>query len=139
MLFEQVTEPQNGAFVRQARGTGVKAGKFTVQRYVMQGHFQWPDQSVQPIFARSECAASSAGNGERPPLVPVALAANGCIKPTSSVNGATRFISSMDTRLLLSLVTSTNPDVGRVICIVQIQRSTGGSGWQGWQGFADVS
>jgi hypothetical protein len=56
------------------------------------------------------------------------------IKPTNSVQGTTRFISSMNTRLRVRLVTSSNPVAPRLICFIDIQRF---SGLSGWLSFAD--
>ena len=74
----------------------------------------------------------STANAGRPPLAVVPLDANGSIRPTSFVQGTTRFISSRNMRLRVLLATSSNPMVARLICFINTQRFSEPNGWLGF-------
>jgi hypothetical protein len=48
--FEQMAKPQNGGFIGQACGTGIKSCKFTVQRRVMQRLFHGWVRQAKPLL-----------------------------------------------------------------------------------------
>jgi len=74
--------------------------------------------AVSAIAEPQDLALTTTTTEPRAPLAPAPLGAKGWIKPTSSVQGTTRFISSRNTRLRVRLVTSSNPVVARLICFI---------------------
>ena len=61
--FKQVTESENGALIRQARGARIELGELTKQGHIVQGLFHGRIRQAKPLL--HEMNAKHCGNGKR--------------------------------------------------------------------------
>ena len=66
--FKQVTESEDGALIRQARGARVKLGELTKQGHIVQGLFHGRIRKAKPLLHKMD--AKHCGNGKRCPSHP---------------------------------------------------------------------
>jgi hypothetical protein len=115
--FKQVTESEDGALIRQARGARVERSELTKQGHVVKGLFHCWIRQVTPLLQKWMRSIVAMGKGGRP----ISLSGvKGWIKPVNSVQRTTRFISSRNSRLGVNLVTNSNPVEAKVVCFINI-------------------